>query len=757
MGTYHEDPVTNPEDPTAGTVYLTLPEGDDTFEGAMSFTYLGCQEVSYGTISGTKTDIALSGEWIGSVDGRPQSGSYEGTYDHDLGAYGGTYTVSSGKQHINVQDCVSYWIAPHGTWRLFPVGSTFGPGGDGVSMDGTRLSWASPAGTLFTLVSVIDMAAALEHGRAVGGPALRELTFHQRAALLKALASHLREHREELYELSAKTGATLGDSKFDIDGGIGVLFSYSSKGRRELPNDTIVLDGAPEPLGKAGTLVGQHLYTSRPGVAVQINPFNFPVWGMLEKLAPAFLAGLPTIVKPASQTAYLTEAVVRRIVDSGILPDGALQLLCGSAGTLLFELDEQDHVAFTGSAHTAGVLRNHPAVLHRGVRLGVEADSLNCSILGPDVTTDDPEFDLFVKQVAAEMTVKAGQKCTAIRRILVPEPMAEAVTDALVGRLSRTVVGAADREDVRMGPLVSLAQREEVRKAVRALTTSCDIVYGDPENVETVGADAEAGAFMSPVLLRARPGAADSEADGPGGSAHPWRIEERPGGAVQPVRVEAGEPVLAEAGQEVVHPQGERHHLIDFDAAEFRDAPQVIALKVQEHHVLGDLLGVGFASRDSVEQLGELGLLGEDVGAGGSSELETKLRQRQLLFFRRDDFPGSLDLGPQRRLLHRGDDHVGGERQQGAFQLEALEIDLRARRRFRGGEGDEAGELVPADLRPGLPELRLEVGEGAVEARDGLDHREAHRQGPCLSGRGRGSLRHAVDAGLWTAFEAQPR
>ncbi|MDA0644214.1 aldehyde dehydrogenase family protein, partial [Nonomuraea ferruginea] len=283
----------------------------------------------------------------------------------------------------------------------------------------------------------LDIAAMVRHARETGGPALRSLTFHERAALLKALAKHLSERKEELYALSVRTGATSRDTAVDVDGGIGTLFSYASKGVRELPNDTVFLDGGLERLGKGGTFVGQHLYTSRPGVALQINAFNFPVWGMLEKLAPAFLAGLPSIVKPASQTSYLTELAVRLIVGSGILPEGSIQLVAGSAAGLLDELTVQDSVAFTGSAHTAGILRRHPNVLDGGVLLGVEADSLNCSVLGPDVRPDDPEFDLFVKGVVTEMTVKAGQKCTAIRRALVPSAMADQVVEALAARLAR--------------------------------------------------------------------------------------------------------------------------------------------------------------------------------------------------------------------------------------------------------------------------------------------------------------------------------
>ncbi|MFC4785709.1 phenylacetic acid degradation bifunctional protein PaaZ [Nocardioides sp. MAHUQ-72] len=355
----------------------------------------------------------------------------------------------------------------------------------------------------------LDLGEMTAYARRVGGPAIRELTFHQRAALLKEVAAHLNEDKDELYALSYRTGATKRDSFVDIDGGIGTMFSVSSKGRRELPNDTVVLDGGLELLGRGGTFVGQHVYTSRPGVAVQINAFNFPVWGMLEKLAPAFLAGLPSIVKPASQTAYLTERVVRRIIESGILPEGSLQLLAGSAGTLLDELQVQDSVAFTGSAHTAGMLRTHTNVLHGGVQLGVEADSLNCSVLGPDVTTDDPEFDLFVKGVVTEMTVKAGQKCTAIRRVIVPDAIAGDVVEAISARLATTTVGNPADETVRMGALASLEQREEVRKAIQALRSSAEIVYGDPDRVDVVDADAERGAFLSPVLLRAQKGAVE--------------------------------------------------------------------------------------------------------------------------------------------------------------------------------------------------------------------------------------------------------
>jgi len=353
----------------------------------------------------------------------------------------------------------------------------------------------------------VDLGAMTDHARVVGGPAIRALTFHERAGLLKAVAKRLTEVKDELYELSYRTGATRRDSMVDIDGGIGTVFSIASKGTRELPNDTVHLDGGLERLGREGTFLGQHVYTSRPGVAVQINAFNFPVWGMLEKLAPAFLAGLPTIVKPASQTAYLTELVVRRILEAGVLPDGALQLLCGSPAGLLEELRAQDSVAFTGSAHTGAHLRQHPSVLHGGVQLGVEADSLNCSVLGPDVTSSDPEFDLFVKGVVTEMTVKAGQKCTAIRRVIVPAGIAGEVTEAITARLAKVTVGNPADDSVRMGALASLGQRDEVRKAVQALRGSAEVVFGDPDRVDVVDGDAERGAFMSPLLLRASDGA----------------------------------------------------------------------------------------------------------------------------------------------------------------------------------------------------------------------------------------------------------
>ena len=348
----------------------------------------------------------------------------------------------------------------------------------------------------------LDVAAMLDHARSVGGPALRELTFHQRAGLLKQLGLRLMAEKDAVYALSRRTGATDRDSAVDVDGGFGTLLSYASKARRELPDDTVVLDGPVEPLGRGGTFVGQHLHTSLRGVAVQVNAFNFPVWGFLEKLAPTFLAGVPTVVKPASQTAYVTEAVVRSIVESGLLPEGSVQLLAGSAAGVLDLLDGQDLVAFTGSAATARTLRSTPAVVANSVRFNAEADSLNCSVLGPDATPDTPEFGLFVDQLVEEMTVKAGQRCTAIRRALVPRELVDDVVEATRARLTEVVVGAPGADGVTMGALASRGQREEVLRAVAALRGVATLVSGDPERVDVVGADPERGAFLPPLLLR---------------------------------------------------------------------------------------------------------------------------------------------------------------------------------------------------------------------------------------------------------------
>src|SRR6266540_5522647 len=417
------------------------------------------------------------------------------------------------------------WGAGDMALRSYVSGSWTSPADEGQplldAVTGAEVAKVSTAG--------IDMNAVLEHGRAVGGPALRELTFQQRAALLKSLGSFLREQRDELYALSARTGATLSDSKFDIDGGIGVLFSYASRGRRELPDDRVLVEGEVEQLGKAGQFVGQHILSPLRGVAVQINAFNFPVWGPLEKLAPAFLAGVPSVVKPASATAYLTHRLVELIVASGLLPEGALQLIAGGVGSLFDHLTDQDLVWFTGSASTATRLRTDPTVVARSVRFNAEADSLNCSVLGPDAQPGTPEFDLFVKQLIIEMTVKAGQKCTAIRRAIVPETLLEAVGEAASERLARVAVGNPSNPSVRMGALASLEQREEVRRSLKGLFAAGEVVFGDPEHVEVVDADPERGAFISPILLRADADRAEPhevEAFGPG--QHTDRLPRHP-------------------------------------------------------------------------------------------------------------------------------------------------------------------------------------------------------------------------------------
>ncbi|WP_420176777.1 phenylacetic acid degradation bifunctional protein PaaZ [Luteococcus sp. OSA5] len=347
----------------------------------------------------------------------------------------------------------------------------------------------------------LDIAAAVEHARSVGQKSLAELTIHERALLLKEIAGYLNGRKQELYDLSFATGATQRDHMSDIDGGIGTLFTFSSKGRRELPNANVIVDGAPEVLSRDGSFLGRHVYTPLAGVMVQINAFNFPMWGMLEKFAPAFIAGVPTIVKPATPTGYVTEACVRMMVESGKLPAGALQLVSGSARDLLDHLDMRDMVAFTGSAATAGKLKLHPAVTERGCRFTAETDSLNAAVLGLDVTADSPEFDAFIKAIMVEMTVKAGQKCTAIRRVIVPQAMVEPVAQALESKISsKIVVGDPRVEGCTMGPLASLDQRDEVAKAVAILVEAGGrIAFGGPD-AELPQANPN-GAFFAPTAL----------------------------------------------------------------------------------------------------------------------------------------------------------------------------------------------------------------------------------------------------------------
>ncbi|MGF4043381.1 phenylacetic acid degradation bifunctional protein PaaZ [Paenarthrobacter nitroguajacolicus] len=354
----------------------------------------------------------------------------------------------------------------------------------------------------------LDLAAVVNYGRTTGQTELGKLTFNQRALKLKELAMYLNGRREELYESSSQSGATKIDNMIDIDGGIGVLFTFGSKGRRELPNSQVVVDGPMETLSKDGSFVAEHIYTRIPGVAVQINAFNFPVWGMLEKFAPAFLAGVPTIVKPATPTGYVAAAAVKAIVESGILPAGSLQLISGSARTILDELDYRDLVSFTGSASTANSLKGHKNVVQGGIRFTSETDSLNAAILGPDAVPGTPEFDAFIKAVVTEMTVKAGQKCTAIRRVIVPQELTSDVAAAVGARIKeRVVVGDPRADGVTMGALASLEQLADVRAAVQSmLDAGGELAYGslDSPSVTSVGGGVgvvEDGAFMSPVLL----------------------------------------------------------------------------------------------------------------------------------------------------------------------------------------------------------------------------------------------------------------
>ena len=360
------------------------------------------------------------------------------------------------------------------------------------AVDGTPIVAASTKG--------LDFAAILQYAREKGNTALRKMTFQERGRMLRALALHLLEKKEKFYTISYQTGATRIDSWIDIEGGIGNLFSNASL-RRKLPDETFCLDGDAIPLSKQQTFMGHHILVPKEGVAVHINAYNFPVWGMLEKIAVNLLAGVPAVVKPATVTSFLTEAVVREIIASGILPDGALQLLCGSAGDMLNHVGSQDVVTFTGSASTGVMLKSHPNILSESVPFNMEADSLNCMVLGSDVVPGMPEWDIFIKEVKKEMTVKAGQKCTAVRRIFVPESKMEDVWKAISTELDKTLIGNPLNEKVRMGSLAGKDQREEVRTQVQKLLASSEIIYGSLDSVAVVDADAGAGAFMSPLLL----------------------------------------------------------------------------------------------------------------------------------------------------------------------------------------------------------------------------------------------------------------
>ncbi len=373
----------------------------------------------------------------------------------------------------------------------------------------------------------LDFRAMTEYARKVGGPTLRAMTFHQRALMLKAMAKYLAERKDALYTISTATGATKADSWIDIDGGIGTLFVYASKGRREFPNESFHVDGPMEALSKGGTFIGRHICVPLEGVAVHINAFNFPCWGMLEKLSPSLLAGVPAIVKPATLTSFLTEAMFRMMIESRIFPEGTIQLICGSAGDLLDHLGGQDAVAFTGSAETGRSLKQHPAIVANSVRFNMEADSLNCSILGPDAAPGTEEFDLFVKEVAREMTAKAGQKCTAIRRTIVPDGLMDDVVKALVKRLADVKVGDPTVDGVKMGPLAGRPQVKEVRRSLDGLRAGAEVVFGGKDDFAVVGGSLERGAFFPITLLacrdpKTRTEAHDIEAFGPVNTVMPY-------------------------------------------------------------------------------------------------------------------------------------------------------------------------------------------------------------------------------------------
>lgn len=373
------------------------------------------------------------------------------------------------------------WVAPKGASVLRSA------------IDGAPVAEAGTEG--------LDVVAMAAHARAVGGPALRAMTFHARARMLKAVAQALEARKAELYALSHLTGATKRDNLFDIDGGIGTLFFYASAGRREAADELVFVEGGPLRMSRSGAFQGRHVCVPLQGVAVHVNAFNFPVWGMLEKLAPCLLAGVPAIVKPATATCWLTEAAFRIVVESGAVPEGAVQLVSGGLGGVLDHLGPQDVVAFTGSAETAATLRRTPAILGNAVRFSAEQDSLNAAVLGPDAAPGTPEFDAFVREAVTEITVKAGQKCTAIRRMIVPAGVVAAVAEAVAEKLSATVAGDPRLEAVRLGALASAAQKRDVAATVARLKAETRVVREGWGGMTVEGADPDAGYFAAPVLL----------------------------------------------------------------------------------------------------------------------------------------------------------------------------------------------------------------------------------------------------------------
>lgn len=405
----------------------------------------------------------------------------------------------------------------------YACGAWIGSDPDGeILLDASTGEPVARAGT-----TGLDFGRMVRYARTTGGPPLARMTFHERGRMLKALALHLLERKDTYYTLSYATGATRSDSWVDIEGGIGNLFAYASL-RRQFPNQPYHIDGDLARLSKSGTFIGHHIMVPKRGVAIHINAFNFPIWGMLEKIAVNLLAGVPAIVKPATVTSYLTEAMVRDIVASGLLPEGSLQLICGPARGLLDHVESQDVVTFTGSASTGRMLRATPRLIEESVPFNMEADSLNAIVLGPDATPGTEEFDLFIKEVRREMTTKCGQKCTAVRRILVPENLVEDARNELAKALAKTTIGDPRAEGVRMGALAGRAQLLEVREKVRQLAAEAQIVYGHPDQVEILAGDPDKGAFMAPVLLlqedpMRRMAAHEIEAFGPVSTLMPYR------------------------------------------------------------------------------------------------------------------------------------------------------------------------------------------------------------------------------------------
>ena len=381
-------------------------------------------------------------------------------------------------------------------YKNYALGSWVKGEGEGTalfnSISGNQIGTASSKG--------LDFAEMMNYARKTGGPALRKMTFQERGLMLKSLALHLHSVKNKFYAVSAETGATKIDSWIDIEGGIGNVFANASL-RKNFPDLPYHIDGDMAPLSKNGSFIGHHIMTPKEGVAIHINAFNFPIWGMLEKIAVNLMAGVPAIVKPATLTSFLTEYMVREIVDSGILPEGSLQLICGSARGIIDSIETGDIVTFTGSADTGKMLKSHPRLIDKAVPFNMEADSLNCSVLGLDAVPGTVEFDLFIKEVQKEMTVKAGQKCTAVRRIIVPEILVEDVQIALGKRLSKTTIGNPSVDGVRMGSLAGNEQKMEVREKVKKLSKSQEIVFGSLDNFDVVGADKDKGAFISPILF----------------------------------------------------------------------------------------------------------------------------------------------------------------------------------------------------------------------------------------------------------------